>query len=326
MLTNEKLDKKILEFKQLEEKEIKETEEEKKIINSRNASDIYDFARTVVGAHIDKLEDAIIATGDAYYICEFARYIKKGKNIGKLEDGIIATGDAFYIFQFARYIKKGKDIGKLEDAIIAIGDAYYIYLFARDVKEAHIDKLEDAIIATGDAEYIYYFARDVKDANIKKLEDAIMETKNAKYICCFIQVMYGSSIIIDRDVRSIGTVEDTSEIDKLENMNIDQIEFDMILKKYDLKVIGEKLKNSFLNKLYFERKNYTLKYLIKNKELDINEIRLRIYFDYLNNPNSTEEDLEKCNEEYIRYISMFYDEKNKDEEDKNNVKVKKIQK
>ena len=186
--------------------------------------------------------------------------------------------------------------------------------------------MEDAIIATGDAEYIYYFARDVKDANIKKLENAIMETKNAKYICCFIQVMYGSSIIIDRDVRSIGTVEDTSEIDKLENMNIDQIEFDMILKKYDLKVIGEKVKNSFLNKLYFERKNYTLKYLIKNREIDINEFRLRIYFDYLNNPNSTEEDLEKCNEEYIRHISMFYDEKNKDEEDKNNVKVKKIQK
>ena len=303
MLTNEKLDKKILEFKQLEEKEIKETEEEKKIINSRNASDIYDFARTVVGAHIDKLEDAIIATGDAYYICEFARYIKKGKNIGKLEDGIIATGDAFYIFQFARYINKGKDIGKLEDAIIAIGDAYYIYLFARDVKEAHIDKLEDAIIAigdaryiyefaknvdganilkledaiiaTGDAEYIYYFARDVKDANIKKLENAIMETKNAKYICCFIQVMYGSSIIIDRDVRSIGTVEDTSEIDKLENMNIDQIEFDMILKKYDLKVIGEKLKNSFLNKLYFERKNYTLKYLIKNNIFPVKRNRSR---------------------------------------------------
>ena len=47
--------------------------------------------------------------------------------------------------------------------------------------------------------------------------------------------------------------------------------------------------------------------------------RLRIYFDYLNNPNSTEEDLEKCNEEYIRYVSMFYGEKNKNEETKENL-------
>ena len=225
------------------------------------------------------------------------------------------------ILEFKQFAEK--EIKKEEEIIIKSKNPKAIYEFAKNVDGANILKLEDAIIATGDAEYIYYFARDVKDANIKKLEDAIMETKNAKYICCFIQVMYGSSIIIDRDVRSIGTVEDTSEIDKLENMNIDHIEFDMILKKYDLKVISEKVKNSFLNKLYFERKNYTLKYLIKNKELDINEIRLRIYFNYLNNPNSIEEDLEKCNEEYIRYISMFYDEKNKDEEDKNNVKVKK---
>ena len=100
----------------------------------------------------------------------------------------------------------------------------------------------------------------------------------------------------------------------------------VLSKKLDLKFIGEKIEGSFLNKLYFGKKTDTLRYLIKNREIDINEIRLRIYFDYLNNSNSTEEDLEKCNEEYIRYVSMFYGEKNKDEEDKNNGKVKKIQK
>ena len=152
------------------------------------------------------------------------------------------------ILEFKQFAEK--EIKKEEEIIIKSKNPKAIYEFAKNVDGANILKLEDAIIATGAAEYIYYFARDVKDANIKKLEDAIMETKNAKYICCFIQVMYGSSIIIDRDVRSIGTVEDNSEIDKLENMNIDQIEFDMILKKYDLKVICEKVKNSFLNKLF----------------------------------------------------------------------------
>ena len=40
---------------------------------------------------------------------------------------------------------------------------------------------------------------------------------------------------------------------------------------------------------------------MENRESDINEIRLRIYFDYLSNFNSTKEDLEKCNEEYISF-------------------------
>ena len=93
----------------------------------------------------------------------------------------------------------------------------------------------------------------------------------------------------------------------------------VLSKKIDLKHIGEKVKESFFNKLYFVEKDDTLKYLIKNRKIDINEIRLRIYFDYLNNPNSTEEDLEKCNEEYIRYVSMFYGEKNKNEETKENL-------
>ena len=94
----------------------------------------------------------------------------------------------------------------------------------------------------------------------------------------------------------------------------------LILKKdYDLKNICKYVPDSFLRKLYFGGKIATLKYLIKNREIDINEIRLRIYFDYLNNPNSTEEDLEKCNKEYIRYVFMLYGEKNKDGEKKENL-------
>ena len=94
----------------------------------------------------------------------------------------------------------------------------------------------------------------------------------------------------------------------------------MILKKdYDLKNICKYVPYSFLRKLYFGEKTATLKYLIKNREIYINEIRLRIYFDYLNNPNSTKEDLEKCNEEYIRYVFMLYGEKNKAKGPKENL-------
>ena len=262
MLTNEELDKKILEFKEFKEKEIKEKEEEK-IINSKDPKAIYEFAKNIEGSHIDKLEDGIIATGDAVYINQFA--FLDGAHIEKLEDAIIDTKAVLYICSFAINVKKGKDIDKLEDAIIAIGDAHYIY----------------------------YFASDVKDTNIERLGNALIEIGNIEYITRF-------SIL-------------------LKDISIDKFELKMILKKdYDLKTIYTHVLYSFLRKLYLERKIDTLNYLIKNREIDINEVRLRIYFDYLSSFNSTEEDLEKCNEEYIRYVSMFYGEKNKNEETKEN--------
>ena len=264
------------------------------IIATKNAEYIFLFAANIEGAHIDKLEDGIIATGDAEYIYKFAKDIKNGKDIDKLEDGIIATGDAEHIYYFAKDIKNGKDIDKLEDGIIESKNAKYIYQFARDVENANIDKLEDAIIATKNAHYIYKFAKDVKEGkNIEKLENAIIKTK--------------------------GDTIDFLEFAKLPNTNTDKIELYLIPLDKDLKWLGEVIKKSFLNKLYFGEKDDTLKYLIENREIDINEIRLRIYFDYLNNPNSTGMDLEKCNEEYIRYVFMYYGEKNKDEETKENL-------
>ena len=311
MLKNEKLDKKVLEFEQSKEKRIKKEarekeeflqEREERIINSKDPEDIYDFALEEEGAHIDKLEDAIISIGNSYYICMFAKYVR-GAHIDKLEDALIDMGKAECICELAEAKKvKGAHRDKLEDAIIAIGDAEYIFLFAATIKGAHIDKLGDAIIATGDAEHIFLFAF-LEGAHIDKfkLKKAIMAIDDIEYISYWLVW--------------------------LANINTDKMELYLVLsKKFDLKLIGKTFEESFLDKLYFYKKTDTLEYLIENREIDINEIRLRIYFDYLNNPNSTEEDLEKCNEKYIRYLSMFYGEKNKDEEDKNNVKVKKIQK
>ena len=378
MLTNEELDKKILGLEQSEKERIEEEikKEEERIINSKDSKAIYLFARNVEGSHIDKLEDAIIATGDAgyiysfafldgahiekledaiiatkkspkkaLYIYEFARDIKgahidrledaviatktvyiylfardiKGAHIEKLEDGIIAAGDNLYICEFAKDIK-GAHIDKLEDAIIATGDAQYIYEFAKNIKGTHIDKLEDGIIAKGDAYYIYSFAKDIKGAHIDKLEDGIISTKKAQYIYEFAMDIKGAHIDKLRDaIILIGNLEYISKFFKLAYIKADERELYLVLsKRFDLETIGITFADSFANKLYFKKKEDTLKYLIKNRELDINKLRLRIYFDWLNNPNSTKEDLEKCNEEYIRYVSMFYGEKNKNEETKEN--------
>ena len=162
------------------------------IIATNDAYYIYNFALAVKGANISKLEDAIIATEDAEYIFYFARDVK-GADIKKLSAGISATRDAEYIYNFA-YLIEGADKEVLTDGIIASGDAEYIYIYALQIKGINIEKLTDGIIATGNAEYIYYFARDVEGANISKLEDAIIATGNAKYIYKFAKDIYGANI------------------------------------------------------------------------------------------------------------------------------------
>ena len=162
------------------------------IIATGDAYYIYKFARFVKGANIKKLGDAIIATGNIKYIYYFARDIK-GANHSKLTDAAISIGNAEYIYYFARYIK-GVNISKLEDAIIATGDADYIFRFAKLVKGANISKLEDAIIATGDAEYMFYFARNIKGANIEKIEDAIIAYGDFEFIYYFATEVEGADI------------------------------------------------------------------------------------------------------------------------------------
>ena len=100
----------------------------------------------------------------------------------------------------------------------------------------------------------------------------------------------------------------------LESYNLKNINIDKLLGSYNLKNI------------VLSEKNAVLTSLIKNRELDISEIQLRVYYDYSGKNSLTDENFDQYNKERIKYYMVIhYDEKNKDEEDKNNVKVKKIQ-
>lgn len=147
---------------------------------------IYDFAKDVKYAPIEKLEnylirvinenknDSVIRNDILEEICKFANNIKK-TNVEKLEDAIIKLGYAEDIYDFAKVVKKSS-IAKLTDAIIRTGDAAWIYRFASDIKGVNIEKLANAIIKTKSSRYIYYFARDIKHAPIHVLEDGILQT------------------------------------------------------------------------------------------------------------------------------------------------------
>lgn len=161
------------------------------MVATNNAQFMYYFALNVKNAPIEKLTDAIVAIKDAYFICEFVKYILNAKYddfdiyksyyfmlLKKLAKGVVATGNAEYIYYFARdwkcypyhvpYPPEIVLLGNKEEAlmkelaegIIATGNAKYIFYFYRDASAfAPKKELIEGVIATGDAEYIYEISR-----------------------------------------------------------------------------------------------------------------------------------------------------------------------
>ena len=235
-----------------------------------------------------KLENAIIATGDADYIFCFAKFVK-GANISKLEDAIIATEDAKYIYLFARDIK-GANILRLEDAIIAINNIKYMFYFARDIKGANIEKIEDAIIAYGDFEFIYYFAEEVEGANIEKLEDAIIATGNAEYIYLFASDVKGANK--EKLLHALINIQDIDYIDMLTELIQNEINKDLESPKNSeedslsllFSSITEKTNlGSYLIELNlpFKTRKKFINYLFANMEKGNNYLILRVYLEML---------------------------------------------
>lgn len=91
------------------------------------------------------------------------------KDKSKMEDAVIAFGDAFYMYHFSNDMEN-IDVKKMEDAIVESGNPCYIYLFARNILGADINRLEDEIIKLGNLEYMYYFAKNVEGADELKLK------------------------------------------------------------------------------------------------------------------------------------------------------------
>lgn len=149
--------------------------------NPISAQYIYQYAKEIPEANIEKLEEAICKTKNAEYIYKFAFDIKL-RNLSKLEEAICRTQNAKYIYEFANRIQsKYSDMSKLEDAICKTDDAEYIYKFAQYIVKANISKLEDAIVRINNQEYVFRFIQ-IKGANIMRLQEEIIKGKNAIYI------------------------------------------------------------------------------------------------------------------------------------------------
>lgn len=219
---------------------------------------------------------------------EFINYI----GLENLENKVIETNNEVCIGALIDNIE-GVNIQKLEDAVINMKNAFILFNFACITVNTNKEKLENAIIEIKNAKKIYNFARYIKGANIEKLENAIIEIKNAEYIYLFA-----------RDVKGANMYKCLYEIKKLNSQN----NFSDLEISLEINIILRDLA-SIHNCVDTEEKKQVLIELISNRYEDNNEIKLGVYFDYLNNPEATNEDLDKCDKEYLDYMCSLEEAK-----------------
>lgn len=219
---------------------------------------------------------------------EFINYI----GLENLENKVIETNNEVCIGALIDNIE-GVNIQKLEDAVINMKNAFILFNFACITVNTNKEKLENAIIEIKNAKNIYNFARYIKGANIEKLENAIIKIKNAEYIYLFA-----------RDVKGANMYKCLYEIKKLNSQN----NFSDLEISLEINIILRNLA-SIHNCVDAEEKKQVLIELISNRYEDNNEVKLGVYFDYLNNPEATNEDLDKCDKEYLDYMCSLEEAK-----------------
>lgn len=219
---------------------------------------------------------------------EFINYI----GLENLENKVIETNNEVCIGALIDNIE-GVNIQKLEDAVINMKNAFILFNFACITVNTNKEKLENAIIEIKNAKNIYNFARYIKGANIEKLENAIIETNDAEYIYLFA-----------KDVKGANLYKCLYEIKKLNSQN----NFSDLEISLEINIILRDLA-SIHNCVDTEEKKQVLIELISNRYEDNNEIKLGVYFDYLNNPEVTNEDLDKCDKEYLDYMCSLEEAK-----------------
>lgn len=98
----------------------------------------YRFAYAVERADLDALESIIHHSPHPRLLFDFALVkAERGGDINKLQEAIIASGDAGLMILFAADIE-GADIELLENAVRAHPDSKYAYLFEAEMRQKGI--------------------------------------------------------------------------------------------------------------------------------------------------------------------------------------------
>lgn len=191
--------------------------------------------------------------------------------------------------EFINYI----GLENLENKVIETNNEVCIGALIDNIEGVNIQKLEDAVINMKNAFILFNFACITVNTNKEKLENAIIEIKNAEYIYLFA-----------RDVKGANMYKCLYEIKKLNSQN----NFSDLEISLEINIILRDLA-SIHNCVDTEDKKQVLIELISNRYEDNNEVKLGVYFDYLNNSETTSEDLKECDKEYLDYMCSLEEAK-----------------
>ncbi len=178
----------------------------------------------------------------------------------------------------------------------------FVYINDKVINYLGMDALENMIIETNDAYIIYKFADKFKDVNIEKLENEMIILGDKEYMLKFAENVAGANLY--KFLYAFKKINDSEKYIKIKN-----------------KIF---MMDESLMKIHNSDKSDTIKYLIENKTENNNDIKLRIYFSYLNCFNTSHIELIEFDKEYLEYMCFVESQKAPFKNYGKKVKIKKL--
>lgn len=178
----------------------------------------------------------------------------------------------------------------------------FLYINDKVINYLGMDALENMIIETNDAYIIYKFADKFKDVNIEKLENEMIILGDKEYMLKFAENVAGANLY--KFLYAFKKINDSEKYIKIKN-----------------KIF---MMDESLMKIHNSDKSDTIKYLIENKTENNNDIKLRIYFSYLNCFNTSHIELIEFDKEYLEYMCFVESQKAPFKNYGKKVKIKKL--
>lgn len=163
----------------------------------------------------------------------------------------------------------------------------FVYINDKVINYLGMDALEKKIIETNDAYIIYKFAKNIKGVDIEKLENEMIILEDKEYMLKFAENVASANLY--KFLYAFKKINDSEKYIKIKDkiFNTDES----------------------LMKIHNSDKSDTIKYLIENKTENNNDIKLRIYFSYLNCFNTSHIELIEFDKEYLEYMCFVESQK-----------------
>ncbi len=178
----------------------------------------------------------------------------------------------------------------------------FVYINDKVINYLGMDALEKKIIETNDAYIIYKFAKNIKGVDIEKLENEMIILGDKEYMLKFAENVASSNLY--KFLYAFKKINDSEKYIKIKN-----------------KIF---MMDESLMKIHNSDKSDTIKYLIENKTENNNDIKLRIYFSYLNCFNTSHIELIEFDKEYLEYMCFVESQKAPFKNYGKKVKIKKL--